>query len=138
MERVGLGDPRFERGIEQAEWSGPTGGRPGGGAEAEAQPKGLARTRCNDQPVMAGRLRTAGLRVRGGGLAINDGPMEGILDVRSGVGQAPQPLGIRLVLREQELAPAIDVEPDLSQARVVADDARLIHGRYRGSRLEAR
>ena len=52
--------------------------------------------------------------------------MECVLDVRLRIGRAPQPFGVRLVLGEQQLARAVDVEPDLAEAIILANDGRSI------------
>ena len=79
------------------------------------------------EAVVGGRLGADLRRVDGVGVPVHDERVEGVLDVGARVGRAEEPLGVRLVLGEEQRRRAIAVEPSIAELRVRRrDDARAL------------
>ena len=109
VELLGVEQPLTERLLERrSQWSG---------RRALGQPEldGLAAARRHLEHVACRGLRPGLLGVHRIPLPGDHVPMERVLDVRRWVRLAPQPLGVRLVLREQQLRGAAARERVLAQ-----------------------
>ena len=113
VEFVGLGDPPVESSLEPAEGIVYGSGR-------ETQPDGLAAGGGHVEHVVGCGLRPDPGGVHGVRVSRDDVGVERILDVGSGVGLAPQTVGIALVLGEEQLGGAI--APELVLANLLVRD----------------
>ena len=126
VELVGLGDSPEKRGVVVRERVGQllVG-------QAEAEDGFLSMREL--QAVPACGLRPLEEGVRRGRVAPADALVEGILHVRRRVRRAPDELGVRVVLREEEIARALGEEPAVAEVRLrELDDAEAGRARERG------
>ena len=116
VELVGLGDPRREQAVDVVDVLGT------GGAQPELDDTGAL---GGDLQLVEGcRLRPGAPRMDGIDPAAHDVLVKGVLDVRRGVGRPPQPLGVRLVLGEQQLRRAVATQLTATDVGVVDGDHR--------------
>lgn len=127
VEGVGLGPPRLHRGGEL----GPGVGEFGVG---QPQPQGRAAAGGDRHHVMDGGLGAGPRGVDGRALAVDDVPVDAVLDVRRVVRAAEDALVVRLVLGEQDGGVGVDVQPARAEFLVIGADGvlGLVQARYGG------
>ena len=107
VERVGLLEALAHHGGERRAEEGRVGFR---GRRGQAQAHHLGGAGGDGQRVVRGRLRAFALRVDGIGTAVQEVLVDAVLDVGRGRGDAEDPPGVGLVLREQERRGAVAVQ----------------------------
>ncbi len=112
VELVRLATPGLDRLLEGSEGTGCLRRI----REAEPDRHRLAGT--NLEAVVSGGLGAGFRRVDGVAFPVHDERVEGVLDVRARVGRVEEPLGIGVVLGEQQRRRTIAVEPSIAKFRV--------------------
>jgi hypothetical protein len=98
----------------------------------QPQPYGRAAAGRHVEDVVRGGLGPDPIGVHGAGLAADDEPADPVLDERGVGGPAVEPLGVGLVLGEQQRDVGVAVEPPGAEVRVLGRDAGPV-----GQRVEA-
>ena len=114
VEVVRFANPRVEHRIEVREGSRAVARRP----VRKPEPPDGRLAAGNRAVAVRGHLRAGVFAADRVGAAVDDEVVDGVLDGRAGIRCPEQPLGIRLVLGEEQRQVAVDVEPALTERRV--------------------
>ena len=111
VEFVGLGNPPIESSLEPVECIVDGGAR-------QTQPDGAAAAGRHVKDVVGRGLGAHSGRVDGIGVPGDDVGVEGIFDIRGGIGLAPQTVRVAFVLGEEQLRGSVTRQLVLAKLRV--------------------